>query len=784
MLVEMSEATASLAMARAKRKADREARGKKQAEAAELDRVATEKQAREADIAAAVAQAVAKSTAVSESSAPSAQHKSIASSIKDQKEIQKLQKKLNVMMDDLNHVVKDLNTVNQSVATKAMLNAQTVNMEQHVASLRKHMMAELKATTADYVKVSALEQFQHKVDFTQLVARMDKLIRSKVKDVFVYEGEPIFKRLWDKREKEMMHNMKKSARHGRGASSGSFNNMPSMDAAAPASLPSTNIAHESMDEVEDRALDAMQGSAASDMVGLWKLADNLKVDAKLERLIKAWLGFQAELLQKQARQTALFHEKITEARNGGGGGHSQTSGAHMPTAAGGGRTRQQIIEDRQEKEAKEAHRQMNEDDMKIQKEMIQKVALLEEKLVQSNRDMDSIKNSFKHQLEAVQQKGIAMEEKVELFLSQGAEFRAAVQQEVAGIRGDVDGLIDDLDDMRGDFEKAKREKEERTAAKKRNYRSERDIILSEAKRKMETVEKARLDLLDVGHTIKFERDEMQKKWNKHSEKMEYTIKNATKVLQDRSHADVSESMVKIEHKIWDKLHDIQNSLREDVRSKVNAVKERLNKEEHAMNDMTKSIGALARLTEEMKDVHKTTEFHGVELKQMRSSTAKLEKTTAQMLDKGGEVTERIKIVEKLQTKLAEQQRAQGLHLQDANDVSKKQSVNMKALQQEVNMLKSTKSNQKAFEDLESDVTLLRGDVTSLKCESRQEVEALGKTLTKAMANREAVVTKITNLLGKKIADTEHSLQGSITKIANAPMSMPAWRKRPLISWAS
>ena len=83
-------------------------------------------------------------------------------------------------MDDLNHVVKDLNTVNQSVATKAMLNAQTVNMEQHVASLRKHMMAELKATTADYVKVSALEQFQHKVDFTQLVARMDKLIRSKV----------------------------------------------------------------------------------------------------------------------------------------------------------------------------------------------------------------------------------------------------------------------------------------------------------------------------------------------------------------------------------------------------------------------------------------------------------------------------------------------------------------------------------------------------------------------------------------------------------------------------
>ena len=55
----------------------------------------------------------------------------------------------------------------------------------------------------------------------------------------------------------------------------------------------------------------MSGSAASDMVGLWQLAESLSIDKDLEKLIKAWLGFQAESLQKQANESVCDHKRLT-----------------------------------------------------------------------------------------------------------------------------------------------------------------------------------------------------------------------------------------------------------------------------------------------------------------------------------------------------------------------------------------------------------------------------------------------------------------------------------------
>ena len=66
-------------------------------------------------------------------------------------------------------------------------------------------------------------------------------------------------------------------------------------------VPSTSVVNEDVKEIEDRAIDAMSGSAASDMVGLWKMAENLSVGPNLEKLIKAWLGFLPKVYK--SRQT-------------------------------------------------------------------------------------------------------------------------------------------------------------------------------------------------------------------------------------------------------------------------------------------------------------------------------------------------------------------------------------------------------------------------------------------------------------------------------------------------
>ena len=125
--------------------------------------------------------------------------------MKNDSQVRALKAKVKGLHGNMNDLEKNLKSLQVSSATKAMIQGVTVNMENHIDSLRRQFQAELKASCSDFVKYDeAYNDFQRKVDFTQLVTRMDKLIRSKVKDVFIYEAEPIFQRLWAKREKQLV----------------------------------------------------------------------------------------------------------------------------------------------------------------------------------------------------------------------------------------------------------------------------------------------------------------------------------------------------------------------------------------------------------------------------------------------------------------------------------------------------------------------------------------------------------------------------------------------------
>ena len=116
--------------------------------------------------------------------------------MKNDSQVRALKDKVKGLHGNMNDLEKNLKSLQVSSATKAMIQGVTVNMENHIDSLRRQFQAELKASCSDFVKYDeAYNDFQRKVDFTQLVTRMDKLIRSKVKDIFVYEAEPIFQRL-------------------------------------------------------------------------------------------------------------------------------------------------------------------------------------------------------------------------------------------------------------------------------------------------------------------------------------------------------------------------------------------------------------------------------------------------------------------------------------------------------------------------------------------------------------------------------------------------------------
>ena len=182
--------------------------------------------------------------------------------MKNDSQVRALKDKVKGLHGNMNDLEKNLKSLQVSSATKAMIQGVTVNMENHIDSLRRQFQSELKASCSDFVKYDeAYNDFQRKVDFTQLVTRMDKLIRSKVKDIFVYEAEPIFQRLWTKREKELVGALRQNRRGTPGQRTSSF------------AAPNTSVANEDVEEIEDRAIDAMSGSAASDMVGLWKIAE-------------------------------------------------------------------------------------------------------------------------------------------------------------------------------------------------------------------------------------------------------------------------------------------------------------------------------------------------------------------------------------------------------------------------------------------------------------------------------------------------------------------------------
>ena len=71
------------------------------------------------------------------------------------------------------------------------------------------------------------------------------------------------------------------------------------------------------------------------------------------------------------------------------------------------------------------------------------------------------------------------------------------------------------------------------------------------------------------------------------------------------------------------MHDIQVSLREDVRSKVSQVKEKLDNESHAINDMNKSLLDLSRLKNTIKELVEKSDNADSQLKSLQSSAVKL-----------------------------------------------------------------------------------------------------------------------------------------------------------------
>jgi hypothetical protein len=675
-------------------------------------------------------------------------HKTIANAMRGDKAFEKMQKRLTTLENDMNHVVKDLNSLNISACTQAMLNGLTVNMEQHIDSLRKQVKLELQQTTSDYVKINVLETFQPKVDFSQFVTRMNKLIRSKVKDVFVYEADPIFQRMWNKRERELSSTIKRSVRGGGGSALAGLqmNQTP---------MRSSSIANEDMDEVEDRAFDAMSGSAG-DMMSLWKLAEKVGADENLERLIKAWLAFQAESLQKQENRFTKLEEKLDNIAS------SKHSSGGMQMQRDPRLDRQDLDRSKQEHAENQKHM---EEDLERQKGMQTKLHLLEEKIEQSKRDMDATVASFKRQIEAINSKTVAMQEKMEEFYSQGVEFRAAVQQEVGKTNDIINAFGDDLDDMRGEFEKQTRGKKERRAQKNHFYQSERDKIIEEAKLQMQKVDTAKMEMLEMSQSLNFDKERMQRVWSKHSEKLESAISNATKVLQERSHSDISETILKMENKIWDRMHDIRTSIREDIRSKVGAVKARLNKEENAMHDVSKSVGEVVRLKEQLEKLAKHQESNTTELSSIRQQTSKLEVSNAKASEKGDKNEAYLKEVSKLQDRFVEEFRLNEKVTVSVNELAKTHSKSIRDLQQETKKLNTQKSSTSEFEDLQKEVKHLNSILNGQHSETKLDMKAMETNLKKMMSSRDASVTKMTNLLQNRISESNRKMNGQIEKLS-------------------
>ena len=455
----------------------------------------------------------------------------ITSRMKNDSQVRALKDRVKGLHGNMNDLEKHLKSLQVSSATKAMIQGVTVNMENHIDSLRRQFQAELKASCSDFVKYDeAYNDFQRKVDFTQLVTRMAKLIRSKVKDVFIYEAEPIFQRLWAKREKQLVGALRKNRRDTPGQRTSSF------------AVPSTSVVNEDVEEIEDRAIDAMSGSAASDMVGLWKMAENLSVGPNLEKLIKAWLGFQAESLQKQANEFSRFNEKLEELKKA----PAMPALGRNRRGGRGGKSRMQSVAVSDLSHLKDAVGQQEayvEEQKKRQEELKQQFAIVDEKINQTHQKIELATETFRKQFDIIDSKLASMNDKMEEFFKQGTSFRSSVQKEVGSIRNEVGALGRDLDDMKFDFEKAQEEKRERREKKQEYYKSERDKIIEQTRQYMLDVENSRRDLLDVGHTIKFEREQMKKIWIRHSEKLESTIKNCAKVLKERSHADMNEAIL-------------------------------------------------------------------------------------------------------------------------------------------------------------------------------------------------------------------------------------------------
>ena len=653
----------------------------------------------------------------------------------------------------MNDLEKHLKSLQVSSATKAMMQGVTVNMENHIDSLRRQFQSELKACCSDFVKYDeAYNDFQRKVDFTQLITRVDKLIRSKVKDIFIYEAEPIFQRLWSKREKQLVGALRQNRRDAPGKRTSSF------------AAPTTSIANEDVEEIEDRAIDAMSGSAASDMVGLWKMAEALSVGPDLEKLIKSWLGFQAESLQKQANELSRFNEKLEELKKA----------PAMPARGGnrrgnrGGKSRMQSVAMSDLNDLKNNIGQQEVDfkeQKKRQEELKQQFAIVDEKINQTHQKIEFATETFRKQFEMIDAKIESMNDKMEEFFKQGTSFRKNVQTEVGSIRDEVGALGGDLDDMKFEFEKAQEEKRERREKKQEYYKSERDKIIEQTRQYMLDVENSRRDLLDVGHTIKFEREQMKKIWIRHSEKLESTIKNCAKVLKERSHADMNEAMAKIEDKIWNKMHDIQVSLREDVRSKVSQVKEKLDHESHAINDMNKSLLDLSRLKNTVNDLVDKSDNVDTQLKSLQNSAIKLSSQSSTNNDKIKKIVRSIKNIEQLQNEFDGQQKLSNQSAQTANELLKKQSNEIKQLLKEVKNLSKTTSSKEHVSHIEKSIKQIQRDLIELESSSTKEFKIISDRLDKQVDNQTATLQHVQNVMDNKINEAERKLRGKVDRLA-------------------
>ena len=100
--------------------------------------------------------------------------------------------------------------------------------------------------------------------------------------------------------------------------------------------------------------------------------DSLSIDKDLEKLIKAWLGFQAESLQKQANEFSKFNEKLEDIKKAPAS--MQTFGRKRRGNRGGGKSRMQSVAIADLGELKEdlEHKKIDMEAQKKQQEEIQK----------------------------------------------------------------------------------------------------------------------------------------------------------------------------------------------------------------------------------------------------------------------------------------------------------------------------------------------------------------------------------------------------------------------------